>query len=92
MKVKMALYKYSDGGSPFGMDEDTARFSPTSVRVSEFLDIEFPDRKREDIVPEQIAKIDKEMDEEKERFSHVMERLNRRKSEILAITDEREVA
>lgn len=91
MKVNMALYQYSHGGSPTGMTEGLASYTP-ATRISEFVEVDFPDRSREEMIPEQIAKLDKEIAEEKERFSRVIERLNQRKSEILAITDEREVA
>ena len=62
------------------------------VRVSEWVEVEFPPCDPAQFVPQQIAAIDAQIAEVNRRAGLAIADLEARKAELLAITDKREIA
>jgi len=62
------------------------------VRVSEYVEIDFPPRTAEELVPAQVALIDKKIAQVSKEFGDQLAALKDAKDKLLAITDQREVA
>jgi len=74
----------------FYITEDEAKFSSNKIRLSEYVDVEFPPRAAEEVVPEQIAAIDAQLAEVADKFGKALAELKARKAELLAITNQAE--
>ncbi|MDR5729669.1 MAG: hypothetical protein RB191_19815 [Terriglobia bacterium] len=92
--TKLAIFEYTSPGlkgMKFYITEDEAKFSSNKIRLSEYVDVEFPPRAAEEVVPEQIAALEVQIAEVTNKFSKAITELKARKSELLAITSQPEV-
>jgi hypothetical protein len=89
--MKIALFK--DPRWDFTMPREFKDADHTSmVRVTDWVEVEFIERTAEELVPEQVALIDKQIAEATEKFGRMMMDLKTQKANLLALTDQREVA
>ena len=58
------------------------------VRVSDWVDVDFPERPRADVVPEQIAKLDERADEIRREMLAKLNEIACEKASLLALTHE----
>lgn len=77
--------------APMIVGEKDAEFTKIP-RISEWVDIEWQPRSAEEIVPEQLAALDNDIAEVTEKFGHALAELKARKQELLALTNQAEVA
>ncbi len=85
--MKIAAFESEFGGLMY-WPPDMEKYA-NSVRVTEYVDIEFPPRAKEEIVPAKIEKIDHEIAEITAKFTNELTELKTRKANLLALTDER---
>jgi len=64
---------------------------PGYVRISEWVDVDFPPRAQAEVVPEELAQIEEKAQELKSDFAKKMGALEERRAQLLAITDERAI-
>ena len=90
----MKIAKFQRIGSPdwlavWEMREDGSDPLPDSyVRVSEYLDIDFPTRPAAEIVPAQIAALDKAEAELRAKFSEKLHEIAEQRAKLLCLTHE----
>lgn len=92
MKMKLAVYDGEFGLSVLELwdhatiDEmDAKKLERGSVRITEFVDIEFPELAKETVVSAQIKAIDAIIEEKTQSMLKEINELKTRKSELLAI-------
>ena len=56
------------------------------TRLTQWIEVDFPELEKVDMVSAEIKYLDKQLKEAEERFDEVRTRVERRKSELLAIT------
>jgi hypothetical protein len=91
--MKIALFEYTNPGMRginVILKETEAEYFDNKVRVSEFVEVEFPPRPTEELLPEQISVIDKQIAEVNLKTGRMLAELNARKQDLLALTDQRE--
>ena len=92
MKIKAALYQSKHGyyavwdKSGDESDEKTDKRFSEYVRISEFVEIDFPELSKDIVINNQIKAIDAEIEKETELMFNKIEQLKQRKAELLAIT------
>jgi hypothetical protein len=84
MKEKIAKFKSIDHGSPAYLGEWAEGFS-SYVRISEYIEVEFPEREKAEYIQEEINLLDKMADEIREKATEGLNNINRRKEELLAL-------
>jgi hypothetical protein len=90
--MKLAQFK-SLGNYPLTLYYEPASEAHTDmVRMTEYVDIEFPPRDIREVVPAQVAIIDSKIAEVTEEFGKKLAMLKEAKENLLAITDQREPA
>lgn len=62
------------------------------VRMTEYVEVEFPPRDMKELVPAQVAIIDRKIAEVSDEFGKKLAALKEAKENLLAITDQREIA
>lgn len=83
--MKIALFKEARWNFTMPREYRDEDFT-TMIRVTEWTDVEFTDRAPEDVVPEQVANIDKQIAETTEKFGRVLQDLKTQKANLLALT------
>lgn len=95
MKTRIALFEYNSptmrGLTTYLSESEAKYLSANKTRISKFIEVEFPPRTAEEVVPEQIAALDAQIAEVTEKFGRALGELKARKSELLAITNQAEV-
>lgn len=92
MKKKLAIFEYTSGvllGFQFPTESHMEN-SDEAVRISEYVEIEFPDIPRDELISRQIKAIDKEIEYARVNHTANIARLEQRKAELLALTCETE--
>lgn len=95
MKHKIAVFEYTSTGSmaclagyqiivKFPNDENEKQ-----IRVSEWVEIDFPERDKEEIIPAIVKSIDERIEKIKEKAMQEVSELQGKKSELLALTVEK---
>ncbi len=56
------------------------------VRTSEYIDVEFTDRKQSEVINEQVAALDKVAEELGNKYMEGLAEIKQRKEELLALT------
>lgn len=87
--MKIATFEYTNPmlkGLSTYLSEKDSRHADNYIRVSEYIEVEFPPRAAEEIVPEQIAALDTQIAEVTDKFGKALAELKARKSELLAIS------
>lgn len=87
----MAIYKVAVWQASWGGEYATSlewQDDKDHVRISEFVEIDFPDRETSEVVSEQLSNIDKAIEETKENALKAIEKLQEKKAQLLAITHE----
>lgn len=88
--MKIALYKVilSESCSYESIyDEMHAKFAINgATRISEWIDVEFPPRKPEEFIPEQIAVLDKAEQELRAKFQQKLMEIAEQRGKLLALT------
>ena len=59
-------------------------------RVSEWVDVDFAERRAEDIIPQQIAALDRKAEEVKAEFTRKLQEIAQARASLLAITHQPE--
>jgi len=87
--VELAIFE-STGAYPYRLiyTPEEAKVSGFA-RVSAWVEVEFPSRASEEIIPEKVNAIEKEIAETWKDAKEKVDRLTSRKAELLAITDGR---
>lgn len=67
-----------------GADADPAQY----IRLSEFVDVEFPPRETDQVIGEKVQHINEEIAEATETFTRKVQELHQAKAELLALTHE----
>jgi hypothetical protein len=84
--MKIALYKTSYGSQiPFENDEWIEK-NPEYVRTTEIIEVTFVARPRDELIPAQIANLESERDKLIAEFTEAVNKIERRKAELLALT------
>lgn len=83
--MKIALFKNAEYGFSAVYEQNREEFLEEYVRVSQWVDVEFPMRSAEEYVPEQIKVLDSEREKIVEKFSTALAEIDKRKKELLAI-------
>jgi len=86
--MKYAIFEYTSPGLKglrICLSESEAKYGNDKIRFSEYVDIDFPPRTAEEVVPEQIAAIDAQLAEVTDKFGKALAELKARKAELLAI-------
>ena len=83
--MKIAKFKSTKFGFE-AVSEEGLDGNEEYVRVSEYIDVEFPPRQQAEVVAEQVAAIDIETEKLKDEFSARLNALGARKQELLALT------
>ena len=89
--TKLAIFEYTSPGMrgmKIYLSDSDAKYADNKIRFSEFVDVEFPPRAAEEVVPEQIAAIDAQLAEVADKFGKALAELKARKAELLAITSQ----
>lgn len=55
------------------------------TRVSDYVEVQFTERPVEDLVPEQLANLDKKEQEVRERFQEALNEINARRADIMQL-------
>lgn len=89
MKLKLALFKHKHGfihavNDVGGCYED----DPDYVRITEYIEVDFPELPKDEIVSKQVENLDKEIESTKEEAMKKVAMLQQKKQELLAITHE----
>jgi hypothetical protein len=81
--MKIALFKdeYSQLIWPEGMEKHTRM-----LRVSEYIEVDFPPRAAEEFVPAQVEAIEREIADLTTKYATALEHLKTRKADLLSIT------
>lgn len=92
--MKIALYKVivcESCSYESIYDEQHAKFaSDGATRISEWVDVEFPPRKPEEIIPEQIAVLDKAEQELRAKFQQKLMEIAEQRGKLLALTHQQD--
>lgn len=87
--MKIALYKSQYGySSPIAIDDDDSCWADDDggyVRVSEVVEVEFPELDRKTVLDKQLAVIDKQIQSVRAECEVKIGRLDRQKQELLAL-------
>lgn len=86
--MKVALYKEVTGGWETVSIGDNLEGSTTYVRISEFVDVEFPRLKDEETVRKQLDALDTVRAEVSRKFAAALREIDARKSSLQALTHE----
>jgi hypothetical protein len=84
MKEKIAKFKSIDCGSISFLGEWAEGFS-SYVRISEYIEVEFPDREQAECIKEEVNLLDNMADEIRAKATEGLNNINRRKEELLAL-------
>ena len=87
--MKYALFKHPTMPSIIAARDEEEVPYINWVRISEWVDVDFPARKREDVIPEQLALIDAEIKEQRLKAAAAVEALETARANLLAISDQR---
>ncbi len=95
MKARVAMFQHGTDRTwrtvferPFGaLDGDAWTVEPY-VRISEWVDVEFPALASEVIVPAQIAALDRQVEEVKAEFTAKLREIAEARASLLALTQE----
>jgi hypothetical protein len=89
--MKIALFDIGNGYRC----EHIAAFSEigysSGVRLSEYIEVEFPPLKPEQVIPEQLAVIDRHIAQVTKEFTEKLNELKTQRANLLAICDQREI-
>lgn len=89
--MKLAIFK--DASSNFTLVREAKEEQYTDmVRISEYVDVDFPPRAIEERMVLEVAALEKEIEQITAKFAKAVGELKNRKSELLALTDQRHVA
>ena len=89
--MKIAQFEsMSTPGSFQFWDEGMEKYT-TAGRISEYVDVQFPPRALEELVPAQVAIIDRKIAEVSAELGRQIAELKDAKGRLLALTDQREV-
>ena len=86
--MKIALYRHTlsaDCSYETICNESSGRFS-TGVRISEWIDVDFPLRNAEEFVPEQLAVLDKAEAELRDKFAKKLQEIAERRAKLRCLT------
>jgi len=84
--MKIAQYKSVEHGYLSICDAETFDRVPEYIRVSEHVEVEFPALPPEDLVAQEVEALDKVRANVVEEFCDKLAIIDRRKSELLALT------
>jgi hypothetical protein len=84
MKIKLAVFKSKDSEFITVIDE-IAEYWDNYVRISEYIEVEFPEREKAEYIQEEINLLDKMADEIRAKATEGLNNINRRKEELLAL-------
>jgi len=85
MKKKIAVFEYIDSCLAGVQTVRDYEGSGSTIRVSEWLEVDFPEREKSEILPEIVEGIDKEIEEIKEKAMNAVSELQTKKAELLAL-------
>lgn len=86
--MKIAIYKVGKSYASdipcevFPWREDNSDY----IRLTEIVEVDFPPRKPEEIVPAQVAILEREREELVAKFTAALKEIDDRKAELLALT------
>lgn len=89
MKKRIAIFEYTSGvmlGFQFFSEEHMEANSEVT-RISEYVEIDFADLPREEVVSRQVEGINKEIAEARAKHADNISRLEQRRAELLALTE-----
>jgi hypothetical protein len=89
--MKIALFDIGNGyrcGHIAAFSE--SGYSP-GVRLSEYIEVEFPPLKPEQVIPEMLAVIDRHIAQVTKEFTEKLNELKTQRANLLAICDQREI-
>lgn len=86
MKQRLALFKSMEHGVEITGDRNTEKYSQNYVRISEYVDVEFPPLQDEHVVRQQVEKLDAIADRITDDYRNKIAEIQERKSKLLAIT------
>ena len=88
--MKIAIYKMgATDSTPFSLPCEVTEWRESDsnyCRVTDAVDIEFPPRNPAEIVPAQIAILDREREDIVTKFTEALKTIDNRKAELLALT------
>lgn len=77
------------GQPPYNEDGDDWHIEGY-FRISEWVDVDFAERRAEDIIPQQIAALDRKAEEVKAEFTRKLQEIAQARATLLAITHQPE--
>ncbi len=69
-------------------DDDLERPFLQDVRISEWVEVDFPPRAPEEVVPAQLAALDREAEAVRKEFTDKLHKIAERRASLLALTHE----
>lgn len=84
--MKVALFKSMEYGIEMVSTQATEKYSNGYVRISEYVDVDFPPLQDEAVVRQQIEKLDEIADKITDDYRNKIAEIQDRKSKLLAIT------
>ena len=90
MKAKLAVYDHviGNGSTIRAFIEHDWGDDSNWIRLTEFVEIEFPELPAEEVVGLQLGALKKEQDAETERHARALADIEERKAKLLAITQQ----
>jgi hypothetical protein len=84
--VKVALYKNVEGGWETASIDHNLEGSTSYVRISEFVDVDFPRLRDEETVRKQLDALDTVRAEVTRKFASALKEIDARKASLQALT------
>lgn len=95
MKARVAMFQFGTNSTwftpwsqPTSTESDDSYTIDGYVRVTEWVDVEFPDLGAEDLVPAQLAMLDRKAEEVKAEFTAKLREIAEARASLLALTHE----
>jgi hypothetical protein len=84
--MKIARFKYIGDYSYDTVASDELEDSKSYVRTSEYVEVEFPPLKSDEVVQRQLEALERVEDELRGKFQTALNQINRQREELRAIT------
>ena len=86
--MKVAIFKDIKDDFQMVRTEEEEKYTDM-VRVTEYVEVQFVQRRAEEFVPAQVESIDKQIAQVSREFGEKLALLKTRKADLLALTDQR---
>lgn len=85
MKQRIAVFQNVKFNYDHTTTVDMAKDDPEYVRITEWVEVEFPDIKKEEIIKDMVSSLDKQIEVERAESHSRVNRLLNKRQELLAL-------